>query len=84
MAPEDRTYAEMALNLGSVRYTPKPWDKPLKAPLVLDTRWVGHYSCLHPWPKTAEELEEFQSCAEDWNDHTNPLVGVETLIGSSL
>jgi hypothetical protein len=47
----------------------------LQESLVLSMDWVGHYSCLHKWPRKMEDFEDKQSCAEDWPDHgIDPLV----------
>lgn len=68
------TYAKMAKTLCEMGITPKKWDKPLKSePLSIPSEWYGHYSCLHPWPKSIRDLEERQTCAEDWNS-VDPLV----------
>ena len=68
------TYANMAMKLGSRGSRPTEWDRALQNPLVPNGRWVGHYSCLHPWPKSRQDMEARQSCAEDWIDGVDPLV----------
>ncbi|KEF63169.1 uncharacterized protein A1O9_01145, partial [Exophiala aquamarina CBS 119918] len=62
------TYSKMANKLLQVGITPKKWDKPLRSePSPVATEWHGHYSCIHPWPKNVRDLEERQTCAEDWS-----------------
>lgn len=68
------TYAKMARDLMRCGITPKKWDRPLQSkPLQIPTEWYGHYSCVHPWPRKRQDLDAFQSCAEDWQE-TDPLV----------
>ena len=75
MAKEDATYFDMAEALIKMGNAPQKWHRGLQEPLVLETKWVGHYSCLHPWPKKLDKFEEKQCCAEDWHDHgIDPLV----------
>lgn len=75
MAKEDATYFDMAEALMKMGNAPQKWHRGLQEPLVLETKWVGHYSCLHPWPKKLDKFEEKQCCAEDWHDHgIDPLV----------
>ena len=72
---EDATYYNMAETLTTIGRGPQKWDHALQEPLMLNTKWVGHYSCLHKWPKKIEDFEDKQSCAEDWPDHgIDPLV----------
>ena len=74
-AKEDATYHNMTETLTKSRRAPRKWDRALQEPLRLEKNWVGHYSCLHPWPKKLDKFEEKQSCAEDWHDHgIDPLV----------
>jgi hypothetical protein len=75
VAKEDATYYNMVEKLVRMRRAPQKWDCALQEPLMLRTNWVGHYSCLHKWPKKMEDFEDKQSCAEDWPDHgIDPLV----------
>jgi hypothetical protein len=75
VAKEDATYYNMAETLTMMRRGPQKWDCALQEPLMLKRNWVGHYSCLHKWPKKMEDFEDKQSCAEDWPDHgIDPLV----------
>jgi hypothetical protein len=75
MAKEDATYFDMAEALVKMGNAPQKWHRGLQEPLALETKWVGHYSCLHPWPKKIDKFEEKQCCAEDWHDHgIDPLV----------
>jgi hypothetical protein len=74
-AKEEATYYHMAESLAMTGHAPKRWDQALQEPLTLGTNWVGHYSCLHKWPKKIEDFEDKQSCAEDWPDPgIDPLV----------
>lgn len=57
----------MGKALLAIGKVPQKWDSPLQEHIQLHNQWHGHYSCLHPWPKSREDLEERQSCAEDWN-----------------
>jgi hypothetical protein len=75
MAKEDATYFDMAEALMTMGNAPQKWHQGLQEPLVLETKWVGHYGCLHPWPKKLDKFEEKQCCAEDWHDRgIDPLV----------
>lgn len=69
----ENTYASMARSLVALGKTPQKWDRPLQEQVPLHTKWYGHYSCLHPWPKSRQDLEERQSCAEDWK-HIDPVI----------
>jgi len=69
----ENTYASMARSLVALGKTPQKWDRPLQEQVPVHTKWYGHYSCLHPWPKSRQDLEERQSCAEDWK-HIDPMV----------
>lgn len=78
------TYSKMANKLLQMGITPKKWDKPLKSePSPVASEWHGHYSCIHPWPKTVRDLEERQTCAEDWNS-VDPLVSEQENLCSIL
>lgn len=71
----ENTYARMASDLMRCGITPQKWDRPLEeGSLQIATEWFGNYSCLHPWPKKRQDLEEMQSCAEDWSS-VDPMVG---------
>lgn len=69
----ENTYASMARSLVALGKTPQKWDHPLQEQIPLFTKWYGHYSCLHPWPRSRQDLEERQSCAEDWK-HIDPMM----------
>ncbi|KAK5943173.1 hypothetical protein PMZ80_004179 [Knufia obscura] len=69
----ENTYASMARSLVALGKTPRKWDCALQEQLLVSAKWYGHYSCLHPWPKSRQDLEERQSCAEDWK-HIDPMV----------
>ena len=60
------TYGEMALSLLKRGFAPRQWDRPLQEALNLEPRWFGHYSCTHPIPRKLCDIEEHQTCAEDW------------------
>jgi hypothetical protein len=68
----ENTYAAMARDLAELGHTPNRWTERLQSrsstmDLLRKGRWYGHYSCLHrPWPKTLKDLDDRQSCAEDW------------------
>ncbi|KAK5075971.1 hypothetical protein LTR64_008583 [Lithohypha guttulata] len=68
----ENTYASMAANLVAHNKIPRRWQRPLTEHIPVETNWIGHYSCLQPWPKSRQDLEEGQSCAEDW-DHVDPM-----------
>ncbi|KAL2427024.1 hypothetical protein ABEF95_006977 [Exophiala dermatitidis] len=69
----ENTYAKMAKDLRRAGITPKAWDKQLQDGLPdIATKWYGHWSCLHPWPKKKQSQEEMQTCAEDW-ENADPL-----------
>ena len=76
----ENTYASMMRSLVASGAMPSRWSESLYEPIAFNTHWVGHYSCLHPWPKDRQDLEERQSCAEDW-DHIDPMrLDLETSI----
>jgi len=68
----ENTYASMVRSLTTLGKTPQKWDRALQDCIPANTKWYGHYSCLHPWPKSRQDLEERQSCAEDWK-HIDPM-----------
>lgn len=68
----ENTYSSMARNMVANGMFPRGWTRPLAESTPLLLNWVGHYSCLHPWPKNRGDLEERQSCAEDWG-HIDPM-----------
>ena len=62
----------------ATRRVPGPWTQgPLSDDVAnqprLQRKWWGHYSCMYPWPKKLEQLEERQSCAETWSE-IDPMV----------
>lgn len=70
----ENTYAKMVKSLCEMGITPRKWDLPLNSEhFPIPSEWYGHYSCLHPWPKTVRDMEERQTCAEDWTS-VDPLV----------
>lgn len=62
----ENTYSSMIKTLSASDILPKEWEQPLSNLIPFNTNWYGHYSCLHPWPKDRQDIEERQSCAEDW------------------
>jgi hypothetical protein len=74
----ENTYAAMARSLLAMRIAPSRWEGPLQDCITLNTKWCGHYSCLHPWPKRRQDLEERQSCAEDWDPIDPMTLNLET------
>lgn len=76
---DENTYLYMASKLDEIGRGPSGWKSPLKPvgyDLVLPTKWIGHYSCIHPFPKRTSDLQDSsQTCAEDWTT-VEPLVGV--------
>ena len=75
----ENTYSTMTNGLAELGHSPKPWNLSLRDwSTDLDEattgKWYGHYSCIHrPWPRTRKDLNDRQSCAEDW-DKVEPLV----------
>lgn len=71
---DEKTYAKMVMWLKRDRVPlPAAWTRALTEPLNFATRWVGHYSCIHPYPRRPSELEENQTCAAKWTG-VDPLV----------
>lgn len=60
------TYGEMARMLMERNHAPKQWDNPLQKATKVSPKWFGHYSCTHPNPRKIIDIEEHQTCAEDW------------------
>lgn len=79
------TYAKMVKSLSGMGITPKKWDMPLNSEggFPISSEWYGHYSCLHPWPKTLRDMEERQTCAEDWSS-VDPMVSAVELLGRRI
>lgn len=72
----ENTYANMARRLLAAGISPKKWDRPLTDGLhQVNTEWYGNWSCVHPCPKKRQDLEEMQTCAEDWKT-VDPMVCV--------
>lgn len=78
----ENTYVSVVHSLAAVGIRPQEWNRPLHEPIPFHTSWYGHYSCLHPWPKTRQDLEERQSCAEDWDFVDPMMLDVETSISN--
>ena len=68
-------YGHMAIALAAQGRIAKSWSKPLQTFQLKDisAKWIGHYTCLHPYPKNKSDMAERQTCAEDWSS-ANPLV----------
>lgn len=69
----ENTYASMVRCLSASGVAPREWDRSLYERISFNTSWYGHYSCVHPWPKSRQNLEEVQSCAADW-DSVDPMM----------
>lgn len=79
---EKTTYADMAKALSQAGFAPEKWDKQLSDDSSLNgfaTQWYGHYSCMHPWPKSRWDLDDRQTSAEDWKS-VDPLVSLRETI----
>lgn len=74
----ENTYVSVMKSLSASGMGPREWDQPLHHQAPLNTNWYGHYSCLHPWPKQRQDLEERQSCAEDWETADPMTLDLET------
>ena len=70
--PGSKTYSEMAENIAIKGLTPQQWNQPLYMRSEFSLNWLGHYICVHPWPKTRQELDERQTGAEAW-DNLRPM-----------
>lgn len=60
------TYGKMARTLVKLKHAPNRWDGPIHIPPEFQARWFGHYSCTHTAPRKLTDIEEHQTCAEDW------------------
>ena len=61
----ERTYETMARRLARVGCVPSKLHHPLQEPVAwVSGQWMGHCSCLNPWPKKREDLKARHSCAE--------------------
>jgi hypothetical protein len=60
------TYGEMARTLIKRDHAPRQWDTPIQKSTEVFPYWFGHYSCTHPTPRKIMDIEEHQTCAEDW------------------
>lgn len=69
----------MASKLAEMGREPPSWNSPLKpveSDFVLPEKWIGHYSCVHPFPKKMSDLQDAsQTCGEDWPS-VEPLVSI--------
>jgi hypothetical protein len=61
------TYGEMARVLAEQNHAPRQWDGPIQYSSKVRPHWFGHYSCTHPTPRKLMDIEEHETCAEDWN-----------------
>jgi hypothetical protein len=66
------TYGMMARKLDKHHHSPRQWDAPIKQLSGVSTRWFGHYSCTHSTPRKRMDIEEHQTCAEDWIHQFGP------------
>lgn len=73
-----KTYGEMARTLVEQNHAPRGWDRPIQQSSEVLPHWFGHYSCTHPTPRKIMDIEEHQTCAEDWI-HQYGLNGVHPL-----
>lgn len=60
------TYGEMARMLVRRNHAPRAWDRAIQESVEVQAHWYGHYSCTHPTPRYLTDIEEHQTCAEDW------------------
>lgn len=60
------TYQKMGQELVRRGHAPQPWDRPIQQSSAISSDWFGHYSCTHPSPRRLADIEEYQSCAQDW------------------
>ena len=74
-------------NADKLRMLPSQWDEQLQDCSIssgnqLRPQWLGHYTCVHPWPKNEAGLKEAQTCAEKWTE-ADPLVSYLLYLKSS-
>ncbi|KKY25735.1 putative soluble quinoprotein glucose dehydrogenase [Phaeomoniella chlamydospora] len=69
------SYRYMADKLAEKNRLARPWSEPLQAFHInfVPTRWIGHYTCIHPLPSRRDILEEIQTCGETW-DVAHPMI----------
>ncbi len=60
------TYGEMARMLVQRNHAPRAWDRAIQDSVEVQAHWYGHYSCTHTTPRYIQDIEEHQTCAEDW------------------
>jgi hypothetical protein len=60
------TYENMARTLVERKHAPRQWDRPIQESSEVLPHWFGHYSCIHATPRKIVDLEEHQTCAQDW------------------
>ena len=65
-------------DMDKIRMLPSQWDEQLEDRSIysghgIKSQWLGHYTCVHPWPKNEAGLKEAQTCAEKWTE-ADPLV----------
>lgn len=60
------TYGEMARVLIERNHAPREWDRAMQESSEVLPHWFGHYSCTHTTPRKIQDIEEHQTCAEDW------------------
>lgn len=74
---DENTYVQMIQKLHRDGRGPQRWTsalKPFSNEVTLPSTWIGHYSCMHPYPKKMSDIQDgIQTCAEDWGS-IKPLV----------
>jgi hypothetical protein len=60
------TYSEMMRTLVHQDHAPQQWDTAVGQLSSINPNWHGHYSCTHPKTRRLPDIEEHQTCAEDW------------------
>jgi hypothetical protein len=66
------TYGRMARALVMQNHAPQKWDGAIQGLSDVLPHWFGHYSCTHPNPRKIQDIEEHQTCAEDWINQYGP------------
>lgn len=65
-AQAPQTYGKMASTLAERGLAPQEWARAIQQSSSFPPRWYGHYSCTHVNPRKLMDIEEHQTCAEDW------------------
>ncbi|CAG8043718.1 unnamed protein product [Penicillium olsonii] len=61
LSPSENTYEESYSGLPEI-LKPGVRKNDISKSSTLSTSWIGYYSCIHPFPRTIEELENRQTC----------------------